>query len=925
MNTVTNLIIDEKDSDAVFIFPSEAAAVSRRKEFLGVTGIKAVKNRRFVSWDRFKEDITLHDRDEKPVNSILRRLFSADIIRRNSDEQIFTSLVPAEYSSQAGAFTDSICRVLPELEALVRKIETSEAVLDSGEAALSADYFKLYHDYLRFMRANGLFEPSWELPDLKAFDGSCYIICPEIIEDFGEYEALLTAAGCRIVNQAEIGAGMIKLYENSVIETDTVLSEIASLLAEGTAHTGIAVTVADDKTAELLLSKARLRGIPLNYRSGSPLSDYPAGRLPELIRACRSSGFSIASMKNLLLYRAFIWKDAETAAALIRFGIEYRCLKNTSVGPKTTSSEDVWASRLKSIAINDSQRPEACRREAMLKFYKKLKSGIEKITGASSFEALSREFQIFISTFLNTETEHWNAECEQVFQRTREVLSSLRETVKRLENVLVSDPLGLWIELLNEKIYVQQQAEEGIAVFPYRVSALINPSHHFIIGLSHDAAAVASKAFSFLTDQQRKDIGAAELNMTDDFIRIFALSGDDVRFSCSTDTADGAALPPGFFISSGTISRIKSAAMEDGFFTDPIQSENRWWDRACRAGFRLEEAGELPILSLSQLEGFAYASAAFMSEKGFDAVKQSFPADAAGQLASELSDDGFFRVSATALNRWTECRFNMLLTDVLNIRENEYILRAEDPWTAGSVMHDILLDFFTELKSSGTSFRLAGNTDNYRKMIAASTDRVFTEWEKWRNYFYGPAWESLKRRSLQDLQLFPSAEAEYFDGLSPEILEQWLEFNMEEFRIRVLGKIDRISTGTDGAVIVDYKKSWKKQTRAKFIEEDEQGGLLPPKIGYQLPFYILLARENGMKVNAAAYYSISGGAHFPVSGGFGVLSDEDADRLCELTLSEISRMAEESRKGNFTAPERCGGCGFRTVCRKRFNVRWINR
>ena len=921
MKIITDLIIQEKNSNSIFVFPSEAAAVARRREFLNVSGKYAVKNDRFLSWDRFKEKITLHDREDKPVNSILRRIFAADIIRRNSEEQLFSRLIPPEYRTRAGAFSDSIYLTLPDLEPLVRRMESGERVFEVG---LSADFHKLYHLYIDFMRTNALFEPSWERPELIGIDGGCYIICPEIIDDFSEYEMMLKKAGCRLVGFSGQPAAGIRLFENSVVETDTVINEITELLNSGTVFQDIAVTAADENTAELFLSKAALRGLPVNYRSGKPLSGYPAGRLPELLRACRNSSYSLTSMKDLLMFRAFVWKEADTAAALVRFGIENRCLKNTSPRPQG----DVWANRLKSIWINDAELPPQCSRKAMLEFYRKLRAGIEKITAAAGFEELSREFQVFVSTFLKTGAEDWDPECEKVFQRTREVLSSLREVENRMEGIVIPDALGLWIEILNEKIYVQQLTETGIALFPYRVSALVNPRYHFIIGCSNDASLAVSTDFSFLTDQQRRDIGASEHNMTDDFIAVYASSGDDVRFTCSTDTFGGTALPPGYFIERSAIERLRSAGQDEDFYSDPVQAENRWWVRACGAGIRLDEAGGLPRLSAQQLEGFSYASASFMEAKDFDAADKAFPAEVvSGKLIPAVSDkdNGFFRVSATSLNRWSVCRFNMLLSDILGISEDEYILRAEDPLTAGSVMHDVLYDFFLAVRESGEPFRFSGNGDRYKSMITESTERVFAEWEGSRNYFYGPAWESLKRRVLHDLQFFPAAEAEYFDGLKPGILEEWLEFNIEEKAVRVFGKVDRISTGAEGSVIVDYKKRWDKQSRAKFISEDEAGNLLPPEKGYQLPLYILLAERNGMSVDAASYYSIATGSHYPVSGGFGVLDDDDVESLCNLTLDEISCMAEVCRGGDFTAETRCDGCGFRAVCRKRFNVRWICR
>ena len=483
----------------------------------------------------------------------------------------------------------------------------------------------------------------------------------------------------------------LKQYENSVIETDEVLKRISSLLKSGESFSEIAVTVSDDETADLFISKAKLLDLKMNLRGGKPLSEYPAGRLPGLLRACKIGGYSLATVKKLLLDRAFVWKEAETASALVRFGIENRCIRNFSPAP----SGDVWVQRLKSYRRNSSEGSVS--KQDLLGFYRKLRASVDAICSAKSFQQLSREFQIFISSFLETGTEEWDSECEQVFQRTREVLSSLRDTDEQLENITVSDPMGFWIDSLKGKIYVRQHAEAGIAVYPYRVSALINPGHHFIIGLSNEAASAVSRDLTFLSDQQRQEVGASENNMTDDFIKIYSGSGSNVYFSCSSDTPSGAALPPGYFIEQDRICRTGSSDFTDMYSADPVRAEALWWERACTAGPRIREAGALPELAKIQLEGFKYAYATLMTEKGFDASEAAFPVDfSTDNLIPELSDKktGFFRITATSLNGWSVCPFSLLLGNVFGIPDEDYVLRAEDPWTAGSVMHDILHDFF---------------------------------------------------------------------------------------------------------------------------------------------------------------------------------------------------------------------------------------
>jgi RecB family exonuclease len=896
MNSLINLIITKKTNrKAVFVFPSEAAAESWRKESLRILNQGAIRNDRYISWDSFKESITCHDRTEKPVNSVIRRLFASDIVRRNSSEgPVFKKMIPPEYSGHSSVFSDTVLKILPELNALIPRIQENDFDTD-----LRADYLLLYDAYKEFLFRNNFFEPSWDFPELKMFDREYHIIFPELIEDFSEYQELLAEAGCSLL-RGDLRCGeSFSLFENSVIETDELLSSISSLLESGTPPSDIVISSADEQASALLLAKARLRGLPVISRQGQPLSDYPAGRLPELIRECRQSGYSIGSMKSLLIFRAFNWKDSTLVSSLIKFGIENRCLKNTA----SSVYGDVWASRLK-----------AAGKRELLDFYRRLRKRIEAVTSCGSFEELASEFQVFISTFLDTGPDNWDSGCEQVFQRTREALSSLRDIETGLTDTEVADPLGIWIEILQEKIYVEQQSGPGVTLYPYRVSAGMIPEHHFIIGLSHDSSNITSKSFAFLTDQQRKEIGADENNMTEDFIDIYSSSGSNVRFSGSSETPGGPALPPGRFIEDSQVNRRG----EQESFTDPFHTENLWWQKMT-GGQTLSG----PVLTAVQKEGFRYAMVTYMSDTGFDATVSPIPdGELLSRIISGLSDDNsLLRISASALNRWSDCPFLYFMGDVLNVREDAYILLPEDPMTAGNILHEILFEFFDELKTDGQVFSSA-HLEQYRRMIEDKAGEVFDKWENGENYFYGPAWDALKRRAVKSLQLFPAAEAELYDGLKPEHLEAWLEKVFEDEGIKAGGYVDRISTGENCSVIVDYKKSWSKVSKAKFIQFDDEGQLMCPSAGYQLPFYILLAEAQGLSSAASSYYSVAAGRHYPVSGDSGVIDEDDVALLTKLTVSEIKRMAAEVRAGRFLTPERCGGCGLRAVCRKRFNIRW---
>jgi CRISPR/Cas system-associated exonuclease Cas4 (RecB family) len=470
----------------------------------------------------------------------------------------------------------------------------------------------------------------------------------------------------------------------------------------------------------------------------------------------------------------------------------------------------------------------------------------------------------------------------------------------------------LWIEILQEKIYVKRRDEPGINLYPYRVSAGIKPAVHFVIGLSHDSSNIVSKTFGFMTEQQRKGIDAGEQNMSDDFLNIYSESGERVWFSCSTETPGGVSVPPAVFLEDDAVERVNLTEKKAG---TPFVNENLWWAGGLES--------PTPALTPFQKKGFEYARKTFMLPVEFDAAETPFPqGEIRDMLTEQLTDEaGLLRTSASALNNWQYCPFKFLFSMVLDVNADEYVLKPEDNMTAGLILHEILHDFFSILKGQNKSFSGA-ETEAYREIIKRVSEEVFDRWEKSKNRFFGPAWDALKRRAFLELSRYPEAEAEYYEGMKPVYLEKWFDFVLEEEKIRVGGFIDRISESSEGAVIVDYKKRWQKKPKAEFIQYDENGSLQTPEAGFQLPFYILLASEAGMNIIGSSYYGIAEAQHYPVTGNNGVINEKETEDLCSLTSAAIREMAESVRGGEYQATETCDGCDYRAVCRKKFIIRW---
>jgi len=185
------------DDSVVFVFPSDVAAGLWLEAALAITGRDTLPARRFIAWDRFKERaVQASVAGKEPVSATIRKLYALDLARRNreSREPIFASIIPAAFAESGAAFAPWIAKILPSLALLERKRRTAGTSRAAGADGEDRDLALLKADYARFLDAEELFEPSWQIPPLKDTGDRFIIFFPEAIEDFAEYAELLRDA-----------------------------------------------------------------------------------------------------------------------------------------------------------------------------------------------------------------------------------------------------------------------------------------------------------------------------------------------------------------------------------------------------------------------------------------------------------------------------------------------------------------------------------------------------------------------------------------------------------------------------------------------------------------------------------------------------------------------------------------------------------
>lgn len=271
-------------------------------------------------------------------------------------------------------------------------------------------------------------------------------------------------------------------------------------------------------------------------------------------------------------------------------------------------------------------------------------------------------------------------------------------------------------------------------------------------------------------------------------------------------------------------------------------------------------------------------------------------------------------MSATRLEQLARCPFAYFLRHVLGVQPPEEVAfdrsRWLDPLQRGSLVHEILCEFMTEIAAKAEDVRedrhaalmarIAGERiARTRRTIPPPSDGIF---------------ESEQRDILETLKIFMAAEEKREDrkgrplAFEMEIDREPIELgDGRSFRLR--GFIDRVDEiGRDLYRVIDYKTGSSKPYED--LVHFGRGRKLQPAL-YAVALEQILSRERPGRTPRVA----ESGYLFPSRKGEGheiMVGDFDRDRL-RLLLADLLVLIE---KGDFFAGSdpQCLYCDFGNVC-----------
>jgi RecB family exonuclease len=897
---IESVIKENLPNSAVsFVFPSEVAAASWPRRALELSGARGIATDRFLGWDTFKTRLFSRKSGNVPADRLvrIRLLWAASALEANARSPFLKSLIREEHRKDFQGYVPFLANILPGLKRIADRADRAPRDPKVRDLAI------LYERYSAFLRERGLFEPAYESLPAPETDQTYILFCPELAQDYGEYaDALSTLSAIRVVNLPDpsessdppesAAAPDLLEFPNIHEELRWIFRSVARDLDSRLRPEEIAVTVTDlDAEAPWVTKAASLAGGKAEIRSGLPLAKHPVGRFLAETGTCAQRSFDQESVNALLLDRFLPWKEPDTARGLVRFGMEYHTYAPFHVQGKP---RDAW---IESFRVCRARVP------GLESFYRKLRKGIEELTGAADFRSLANAFVGFRKSFLDE--SRLSDEDSRSFQRAMDELKGFaREEAALGLPGPVPHPFALFQEALSQKRYVPQSAGTAVPVYAYRVSALLAVKRHYVAGSSQEGLKVNFGDAPGLREDQKEALGYPDRDAAPLYAKAYAVSGS-TAFSYAVEALSGWSLPYPWFSKAGHIA--PPADYSETRQEDPWTHEARAWS-----------GGPFPEKILAEQAEAARSAAVSLRAPASNYEKALASKDARdAALTSSLEEDGKLRLSATHIEEMRKCPFAWLLARGLALQEEKSGIGFFDARLAGEMAHSALEILYGRIAGSGPFD--ADRIQEYQSWVDAAVADALPAFEKRHGPFLRPMFEAYVPKLADRIRRLLTAEAARFAGWEVEELEDAMRKDYPEEEVLLVGRLDRVARHEAGGkteyAIIDYKKRTIPKKSEVYLDKDGNLGSL------QMAAYILLCEAAGKAISRASYWSVEDAAALDVLGAE-ACSRKDYDGALAVFEGHMRETARKLRAGDFRPPQAldrdCANCGWQAVCRVRY-------
>lgn len=970
------------DTNNIFVFSTDVVknswidwCVTHPEE----SGYDAVALERFTAWDKFKGEVVRgKEKDKASIPSILRKFFVSSLISENAvcpdENTIFKKIINPDFRQDAASFADWISNILRSLKLwhkIVTAPENSGYTMDEEDQ----DYLELYTRYSAFLEKNNFFEPSWIEPDFSATGKHFIIFYPELLEDYSDYIDLFKNCPDITVVSLPRGEGSeteekihCLKYSDSRKELRRTILQIRKLCARGEKGTGeeegstrwdeITLCVPDLPTYRPYLERELTRYcVPFVIKAGFPLIQNTAGQVFREIQDCFNSDFSYDAMRALLLDEYIPWKEKDKSLRenLIQEGNKMRCICGfdeaegaDSKGKK--SHFDSWEEALKATSNKNNLE---------LLFYQKLKHDISSICNSNSFDAILQAWEIFKKNYL--EKDNFSATADAILGRCiteLKELSQIENEFCRGQNakLAVSHHYDFFITELSKKTYTPQFDKNGIAVYPYKLSAGAYFKHQFVIDCSQKNLQIQYKKLSFLNEEKRRVLGLQkqdkEFNASKAFLRLYAGLFHQLQAEKIAHFSYAEKSFAGFAICHNALQAIdaENSNLDKEDFI--LNEKNYLMGKESTLPLKLSTAQKA---QLENFQGINMPDQAVKDETGAAVLKKVHFAlvENRSKHIPEAAREEKIVITQSDMKNFFPCPRKWIFSNVLSLEEESLDTDLMQKYDMGNINHKILELFMKDYLISQEALPVCGEDgtfENESEILSTLKKHALTAISDFKkDYSKSPLSQKMLTTQIDQLAknilnflhefLQPNiaktgrgARTKGYGGCRVHGVELELSAKNQEKNYDYFGKIDLLlsssleNTDSTAWTIIDYKNTNSSIPKTEDIKVNNQG-----KLGdFQMPMYISLIAANKASgaIDVARFYSIK---EAETKAAIDINSKESSQDDFDKTMEAFNRYSDDFERiaasQNFTPDlskvdkyEDCIKCSYKAVCRRTYEV-----
>lgn len=858
------------DEDWICVFPTEASARSALVDYALHGSKQAILSSRAISFDTFKGLFLDHEEDLLPANNLVRLLFVHQAL---DDNLPLTRLLNPAYPESKSRFASFLASILPSL-----KLCVDYSVFGQLEGDLKRDLLILYQRYEQFLNEHGLFEPRYaSLVVPQGWDTSkryCVLFSDTIAQAKALYEELGFPSWLELRPSPEHDEAWLEVFENHILEIRTTLRRIQTLFNQGVSASSIVIGCTQpDILLPQLLEEAALYDIPLVSRDGKSALSYPSGRFLSRIQEVYDDSFSLESLKSLLLEPGVPYKDPELGRSLIKQAVD-KSILHGSLEERDQFTE----------LLGDPQ---------LTRWYRGLKRSIIGVVNAKEVEELRRKLSAFQTDYF-TEEQWRGSEDEEVYSFCLDTLDQIKIAMQQSGVQTYPNLFSFFLSFLESKLYVPQQAAQGISVYAWPQVAGICAEYLFVIGLDQESASCVEAPLSFLPLEVDETL-RHEVDTTEALLKAASAPCVQATLSCHNRRYEGEMLPASYFIQAN---RLIYHSLSPNYSDDPYRAELELYLSSMQP-----PAKALPC----QRAAFQQARQTVLTSRLDDWTRYPIPIQLVNRLKREVDSKMVLVLSQTQTDLFDRCPYAWLARYLYGISREEYEANRIDHPTIGVLLHRVYQRFFSTIVDFS-----AEKVDEYRQLLARLFDECLVE-------IYGTEGPTPSVRTWIIAEYRASVlkiieqEAKMFDASRSIGFELELKRCIDD--LVLTGRIDRLVCLDPNTrhryAVIDYKKG---KVPMRKIE--------PKPASYQLPLYRLLVEEAyGEKAAHAAYYSVAEGKYFSIWTENDSEEANLADQLLEERLRSLKEAVDAGQLMATPTKERCPSCEYRSLCRRRYATR----